>query len=312
MREYDDDDDNIRLYAPVLQRVIVLAAVIIAVPVMMWTITTFIRSYVARPRVPTFQQTNELSPGPPLASNLATSPPPAPQPAQHAPVLADAGTTAGDARAALSDVGGGPPKAPVLAPPLADAGPAHSPPPVAPVAGPAPNPAANPAPSATAGLAQSAPSSVSTSSAASSSAASGSAASGSAASGSAASGSTASGSAAPSSATSSSAAPNPPSGSASVTSAPAAAIAPSVASAQAAPRIAANASGAPPAAPGNRNVAWPIRMPRARLTSGLRRSRRRRLKPHRPKRQLRKRPFPDGYRCRGIAPTPSSRLRQGA
>ena len=33
MREYDDDD-NIRLYAPVLQRVIILAAVVIAVPVM--------------------------------------------------------------------------------------------------------------------------------------------------------------------------------------------------------------------------------------------------------------------------------------
>jgi hypothetical protein len=34
MREYDDyDDENIRLYTPVLQRVIILAAVIIAVPV---------------------------------------------------------------------------------------------------------------------------------------------------------------------------------------------------------------------------------------------------------------------------------------
>ena len=42
MREYDNyDDENIRLYTPVLQRVIILAAVIIAVPVMMWTITSF-------------------------------------------------------------------------------------------------------------------------------------------------------------------------------------------------------------------------------------------------------------------------------
>jgi hypothetical protein len=54
MREYDDyDDENIRLYTPVLQRVIILAAVIIAVPVMKWTITSFVRSYVARPRAPT-------------------------------------------------------------------------------------------------------------------------------------------------------------------------------------------------------------------------------------------------------------------
>jgi|SRR6516225_1470899 len=57
MREYDNyDDENIRLYRPVLQRVIILAAVIIAVPVMMWTITSFVRSYVARPRVPTLEQ----------------------------------------------------------------------------------------------------------------------------------------------------------------------------------------------------------------------------------------------------------------
>jgi hypothetical protein len=56
MREYDDyNDDSIRLYTPVLQRVIILAAVIIAVPVLMWTITTFVRSYVARPRVPALE-----------------------------------------------------------------------------------------------------------------------------------------------------------------------------------------------------------------------------------------------------------------
>jgi len=57
MREYDDDDadDSIRLYTPVLQRVIILAAVVIAVPIVMWTITTFVRSYVARPKVPALE-----------------------------------------------------------------------------------------------------------------------------------------------------------------------------------------------------------------------------------------------------------------
>ena len=57
MRDYDDD--NIRLYTPVLQRVIILAAVIIAVPVVMWTITTFVRTYVAPPKAPTFQRLTE-------------------------------------------------------------------------------------------------------------------------------------------------------------------------------------------------------------------------------------------------------------
>ena len=87
MREYDEyDDENIRLYTPVLQRVIILAAVIIAVPVMMWTITTFVRSYVARPKVPTLEHvasTNIPGRNPVISS---ASPGPAPSPAdQSAP-----------------------------------------------------------------------------------------------------------------------------------------------------------------------------------------------------------------------------------
>ncbi|MFZ0375994.1 MAG: hypothetical protein WAL39_22095, partial [Xanthobacteraceae bacterium] len=60
MREYDDY--NIRLYTPVLQRVIILLAVIIAVPVVMWTITTMVRTYVAPPKAPTFQRMTETQP----------------------------------------------------------------------------------------------------------------------------------------------------------------------------------------------------------------------------------------------------------
>lgn len=56
MRDYDCygdyGDDHIRLYAPVLQRVIILTAVIIAVPVLMWAATTFVRGYMGRPKVP--------------------------------------------------------------------------------------------------------------------------------------------------------------------------------------------------------------------------------------------------------------------
>ncbi len=59
----DDDDDNIRLYTPVLQRIIILVAVIIAVPVVMWTITAFVRTYVAPPKVPTFQHLTDGSAG---------------------------------------------------------------------------------------------------------------------------------------------------------------------------------------------------------------------------------------------------------
>ena len=56
MREVDD---NIQLYIPVLRRIIILVAVIIAVPVVLWTITAFVRTYVAPPKVPTFRSLAE-------------------------------------------------------------------------------------------------------------------------------------------------------------------------------------------------------------------------------------------------------------
>jgi hypothetical protein len=78
MREYDEyDDDSIRLYTPVLQRVIILAAVVIAVPVLMWTITTFVRSYVARPKAPLVEHVASTN-GPTRIPLLAAPPRPAP------------------------------------------------------------------------------------------------------------------------------------------------------------------------------------------------------------------------------------------
>jgi hypothetical protein len=69
MRDYDDyDDENVRLYTPVLQRVIILAGVIIAVPVVMWTITTFVRSYVARPKLPALEHVASTSASVPVAA----------------------------------------------------------------------------------------------------------------------------------------------------------------------------------------------------------------------------------------------------
>ena len=76
MREYEEDDYNIR-YAPVLRRVIILVAVIIAVPVMMWTITIFFRSYVERPEnsdIPAFDPDRTSSHGSSEAPGRATCP----------------------------------------------------------------------------------------------------------------------------------------------------------------------------------------------------------------------------------------------
>jgi hypothetical protein len=89
MREYDDDN-NIQHYAPVLRRIIILVAVITAVPVMLWTITAFMHTYIAQPTI---------SAPRPLATATATPASPAadtanlPAPSQPAPAATDAKAT---------------------------------------------------------------------------------------------------------------------------------------------------------------------------------------------------------------------------
>jgi hypothetical protein len=93
MREYDDDS-NIQHYAPVLRRIIILVAVITAVPVMLWTITAFMHTYIAQPTIPAPRPlaaaTDTAAPASP-AADAATANPPAPS--QPAPAAADAGAT---------------------------------------------------------------------------------------------------------------------------------------------------------------------------------------------------------------------------
>jgi hypothetical protein len=115
MREYDDygeyRDDHIRLYTPVLQRVIILIAVIIAVPVLMWTVTTFVRSYVARPKVPVLQHVaaSESPARGQVASSAPSIPTQPPDQAAAAPPRGDAGLAMNDTRTAGPDIKKGPP-----------------------------------------------------------------------------------------------------------------------------------------------------------------------------------------------------------
>ena len=78
MREYDDDN-NIQHYAPVLRRIIILVAVITAVPVMLWTITAFMHTYIAQPTIPAPRPlaaaTAAAAPTSPAADAATTSPP---------------------------------------------------------------------------------------------------------------------------------------------------------------------------------------------------------------------------------------------
>src|SRR4029077_5521685 len=92
MREYDDDS-NIQHYAPVLRRIIILVAVITAVPVMLWTITAFMHTYIAQPTVPAPRPlaTATAEPTRPAADTATTNPPTlAAAPSQPAPAATDA------------------------------------------------------------------------------------------------------------------------------------------------------------------------------------------------------------------------------
>jgi hypothetical protein len=105
------DDDEIGHYVPLLRRIIILVAVITAVPVVLWTITAFVRTYVGPPKIPTFHQLaakasiNEpLDIKPPNAGN----PPEAP--IKQAKLADPSPATATDARGDAPE-----PKGPLLA-----------------------------------------------------------------------------------------------------------------------------------------------------------------------------------------------------
>jgi hypothetical protein len=155
MRE--DDDTEIRYFMPVVRRLVILAAVITAVPVVMWTITGFVRNYMGPVRAPTFQ-TMMAAPAATAPDQTATIPadnPPAPvdPKAAQLPPMPQMNAAADSLPGSQSGVGPGAtvmanaaPAGPVAAPPLAPAaaGPgkmAMSNPPTIP-------PPANPAPSA--------------------------------------------------------------------------------------------------------------------------------------------------------------------
>jgi hypothetical protein len=69
-----DDEDHIRQFMPVLRRIVILVAVLTAIPVAMWTITAFIRTYVGPPKTPTFQRMADAGPAGGASSASAAAP----------------------------------------------------------------------------------------------------------------------------------------------------------------------------------------------------------------------------------------------
>lgn len=100
-----DDEDNIRQYLPVLRRIIILVAVLTAIPVVIWTITAFVGDHVHPPQPPTLQPMAIVPPSVANTTVATASDQPSPQTVDTAPAApSNAGTndTGGAAPAAAS------------------------------------------------------------------------------------------------------------------------------------------------------------------------------------------------------------------
>ena len=112
-----EDSDHFRHYVPLLRRIIIVVAVLAAIPVILWTITVFMRSYVGPPKLPTFRQlaASATVPLPRNASaSLDSATQPLPPPEQSR--LSDASSAAVPAGATPTDApdAAAAPKGPLL------------------------------------------------------------------------------------------------------------------------------------------------------------------------------------------------------
>jgi len=96
-----DDDDHLRVYMPLLRRIIILVAVLTAVPVILWTITSFVHSYVGPPRAPNYRTAS--APLPIVPAPDVTSTGSAQQDAAQPTPRSDPLPAMGEARAATMD-----------------------------------------------------------------------------------------------------------------------------------------------------------------------------------------------------------------
>ena len=106
-------EDQFRHYFPLMRRVIILVAVLTAVPVILWTITVFVRGYFGPPKIATARPLATVSieaPATPAASqNGSARPTAAPQEAKvvDAPPFGEARASATDARTLAPAAKGG-------------------------------------------------------------------------------------------------------------------------------------------------------------------------------------------------------------
>jgi hypothetical protein len=108
---YDDDGERFHRYVPLLRRLVILVAILTAVPVILWTITASVRTYVAPPKTPTFRPLTATASIDAAASAPADAAPPVRQARASDPLpspIIEAPATPADARDAAPAAGKGP------------------------------------------------------------------------------------------------------------------------------------------------------------------------------------------------------------
>jgi hypothetical protein len=96
-----EDDERFQRFVPLLRRLIILVAVIAATPVVLWTITAFVRAYVGPPRVPTFHQAAATAPANvPANADTTTGSIDPPRPTADQSKLSDLASATAEAKAA--------------------------------------------------------------------------------------------------------------------------------------------------------------------------------------------------------------------
>jgi len=125
-----NDDEHLRHFTPLLRRIVVIVALLTAAPVVLWSITAFVRSYVGPPQTPSFrrlaaplgQPSDNTGGGQESVDRSGDQPPAAAQApgdsTSPAPTV-EARATTTDARGAPADGQGNPPNVSAMIPSVA-------------------------------------------------------------------------------------------------------------------------------------------------------------------------------------------------
>ena len=121
-----ENNDRFRHYGPLLRRIVIAVAVLAAIPAILWTITVFMRTYVAPPKLPTFRQLAETATIPvPRNASASADAGGQPLPTADQSRLSDSSTATAAAGAVPTDTAdaSAAPKGPLLGDRAANGGP---------------------------------------------------------------------------------------------------------------------------------------------------------------------------------------------